>query len=438
MIKKLIIIFVILFFAPAAFAITRDELNVQFFDRFNDDSLSYYIDEALKNNHSVRQASARVEQYRQQAKYTLGAELPSLSVSANYLGLSIPKLDNDNFALKNNAFVLPFLLNYEADFLLKNRDKTRSAKKSYEAEKYEEKAVYISLLCDVATVYTNILQYDELIMREKMLLKIRQDLLKSEEKKFARGVINSSAINDFRKSVEISKSDVEILEKQQEILIMQLAVLSGKSPLEIIHRGKFKDFEYKNKLPEEIKSEVIYSRPDVLAAEKNLEKAGIDVRIARKEFLPSFNITGIWAFNTIAPGNFFSWESSLAALLAGATQDIFKGGRKVANLRLQKAKYEEICEKYKQTDLEALKDVNTALCLIKHDRAVEDNAQAKLYLEQRNFENSKKKFDYGVISASEYLTDQADLQTEYQNLTKSKAQRIVNYFTLYKAVGGNL
>lgn len=275
-------------------------------------------------------------------------------------------------------------------------------------------------------------------MREKMLLKIRQDLLKSEEKKFARGVINSSAINDFRKSVEISKSDVEILEKQQEILIMQLAVLSGKSPLEIIHRGNFKDFEYKNKLPEEIKSDVIYSRPDVLAAEKNLEKAGIDVRIARKEFLPSFNITGIWAFNTIAPGNFFSWESSLAALLAGATQDIFKGGRKVANLRLQKAKYEEICEKYKQTDLEALKDVNTALCLIKHDRAVEDNAQAKLYLEQRNFENSKKKFDYGVISASEYLTDQADLQTEYQNLTKSKAQRIVNYFTLYKAVGGNL
>lgn len=400
--------------------------------------MSYYIDEALKNNHSARQASARVEQYRQQAKYSLGAELPSLSVSANYLGLSIPKLDNDNFALKNNAFVLPFLLNYEADFLLKNRDKTRSAKKSYEAEKYEEKAVYISLLSDVATVYTNILQYDELIMREKMLLKIRQDLLKSEEKKFARGVINSSAINDFRKSVEISKSDVEILEKQQEILIMQLAVLSGKSPLEIIHRGNFKDFEYKNKLPEEIKSDVIYSRPDVLAAEKNLEKAGIDVRIARKEFLPSFNITGIWAFNTIAPGNFFSWESSLAALLAGATQDIFKGGRKVANLRLQKAKYEEICEKYKQTDLEALKDVNTALCLIKHDRAVEDNAQAKLYLEQRNFENSKKKFDYGVISASEYLTDQADLQTEYQNLTKSKAQRIVNYFTLYKAVGGNL
>lgn len=438
MIKRLIIIFVILFFGPAAFAITRDELNVEFFDRFNDDSLSYYIDEALKNNHSARQASARVEQYRQQAKYSLGAELPSLSVSANYLGLSIPKLDNDNFALKNNAFVLPFLLNYEADFLLKNRDKTRSAKKSYEAEKYEEKAVYISLLSDVATVYTNILQYDELIMREKMLLKIRQDLLKSEEKKFARGVINSSAINDFRKSVEISKSDVEILEKQQEILIMQLAVLSGKSPLEIIHRGNFKDFEYKNKLPEEIKSDVIYSRPDVLAAEKNLEKAGIDVRIARKEFLPSFNITGIWAFNTIAPGNFFSWESSLAALLAGATQDIFKGGRKVANLRLQKAKYEEICEKYKQTDLEALKDVNTALCLIKHDRAVEDNAQAKLYLEQRNFENSKKKFDYGVISASEYLTDQADLQTEYQNLTKSKAQRIVNYFTLYKAVGGNL
>ena len=67
-----------------------------------------------------------------------------------------------------------------------------------------------------------------------------------------------------------------------------------------------------------------------MAAETKLERAKIDIRVARKEFLPTFNITGIWLFNTIAPGRFFSWESSLAAILAGATQDIFAGGKKIA------------------------------------------------------------------------------------------------------------
>ena len=97
-----------------------------------------------------------------------------------------------------------------------------------------------------------------------------------------------------------------------------------------------------------------------MQAEKMLEKAKIDIRVARKEFLPRFNITGLWVFNTIAPGAFFSWESPLAAIIARASQDIFTGGRKIANLKIQKAKYEELFEKYRQTDLEAVKEVNTA------------------------------------------------------------------------------
>ena len=112
---------------------------------------------------------------------------------------------------------------------------------------------------------------------------------------------------------------------------MQLAVLCGLPPecAHTLKRGQLEALNYNSDVPTVISSDVIFSRPDVMRAEKNLEKAKIDVRIARKEFLPSFNITGVWIFNTIAPGSFFSWESSLAALLAGATQDIFKGGMKV-------------------------------------------------------------------------------------------------------------
>lgn len=125
---------------------------------------------------------------------------------------------------------------------------------------------------------------------------------------------------------------------------MQFAVLIGRSAdsANSIERGSIDNFEYNSVIPNEIVSDVIFSRPDVKRAEMALEKAKIDIRVARKEFLPRFNITGIWAFNTIAPGTFFSWESSLAALLAGATQDIFAGGRKIANLKFKKAKYEEL------------------------------------------------------------------------------------------------
>lgn len=438
MIKKLLLIFVGFMFAQSCFAVDIQELNIDFFKNFNDENLNCYIQQALDNNHDLKKAGHVVEQYRQQTKYLLGKELPSLSVSANYLGIKVPELDN--FQLKDNAFILPFMASYEADFLLKNRDKTKAVKKSYEAAQFREKSVYLALLTDVATVYTNILQYDDLIEKQTEVLKNQQEILTRSNKKFERGVINSTELNNAKKMVETSKSNLEKLQKERETAMMQLAVLTGNSSSNIADMkvGDLDNFEYSGNIPEEISSDVIFARPDVKMAEANLEKAKIDVRVAKKEFFPRFNIVGVWAFNTIALGTFFSWESSLAAILAGATQDIFKGGMKIANLKIQKAKYEELFEDYNQTNLDAVKEVNTALCIIKHDRKIEDNTKSELNYETANFQNAQKKLSRGVISDPEYLMEENKLINSQTNYTQAKTQRIVNYFTLYKAVGGQL
>ncbi len=438
MYKEILISLSLLLCSNYVFAIERTELNTEFFDNFNDGCLSQYINEAIENNHTAKQATARVEQYRQQTKSSLGRELPSLSVGANYLGIKVPDLDN--FQLKTNAFILPFIANYEADILLKNRDKTKSTKKSYEASKQDEKAIYIALLTDVATTYTNILQYDEIINKQKELVNISQEILENNNRKFEHGVINSTVLNNSKKELEAVKNKLENYEKQREIILMQLAVLTGTSPesKDDIQRGKLNDFDYQKTIPTEITSDVIFSRPDVISAETMLEKAQIDIRIARKEFLPTFNITGLWAFNTIAPGNFFSWESSLAALMAGAMQDIFTGGRKIASLKFQKAKYEELFENYKQVSLEAVKEVNTALCIIKHDINIDNNTNYQLIYETKNYNNSQKMLNRGVISNNEYLSAKKKYIIAEIQKSQTKTQRIVNYYTLYKASGGKL
>ena len=359
MFKKAILVISVLLIAPISFAVDRNDLNVEFFDRFNDVYLYQYVNEAIENNHTAKQATIRVEEYRQNVKSQFANELPSFSVSADYLGLHIPEINPAVSNIRKNNFVLPFVANYEADFLLKNRDKTKSAKKTYEMSKFDEQSAYLALLSDVATVYTNILEYDKLIEEQECIVENYNQILNDDNKKLSRGVINTTELNNSKTNVETSKITLENLIKQREILLMQFAVLLGRSASEAnnIERGTLDDFEYSAVIPSEIESDVIFSRPDVKRAETALEKAKIDVRVARKEFLPKFNITGIWAFNTIAPGSFFSWESSLASLLAGATQDIFTGGRKIANLKFQKAKYEELFEQYRQTDLDAVKEV---------------------------------------------------------------------------------
>lgn len=444
MYKKIItglIVFTNLIISPC-FAVDRKDLNVEFFNRFNDNYLYQYVNEAIDNNHSAKQATIRVEEYRQAVKMQFANELPSFSVSANYLGIHSPKF-NPNLRVSKNAFVLPFVVNYEADLLLKNRDKTKSVKKTYEMSKFEEQSAYLALVSDVATVYTNILEYDKLIKEQEKIVINYNQILNDDVKKLARGVINTTELNNSKINAEQANITLENLIKQREVLLMQFAVLIGRGAnVETINsdipRGNIDDFEYNAVIPSEIESDVIFSRPDVKRAEMALEKAKIDIRVARKEFLPKFNITGIWAFNTIAPGSFFSWESSLAALLVGATQDIFAGGRKIANLKFQKAKYEELFEQYRQVDLEAVREVNTSLCIIKHDKEIENGVNEKLNLETQNLHNAEKMLNRGVISKTQHINSENIYINKDMDLTKAKTRRLVNYYTLYKTVGGKL
>lgn len=439
MIKKIIFVSILtLCFSQSVSAYDYASLNLEFFNKFNDENLNYYISSALENNHELKKTEYVIEQYRQLVKYSFSKELPTFSVGANYLGIHTPKFGS--YGLSDNAFVLPFIVSYEADFLLKNRDKTKSYKKSYEAAIYEQKALYLSLLSDLATVYTNIMQYENLISNQKKILYNNENILLHSQKLFNNGIITINELNDSKKQVENLKIQLDQLEKDQKILLMQLAILSGVSPenYDDLKYGSLNNFEYSGLVPDEFPSDVIFSRPDVMAAELKLEKVKIDIQVARKEFFPRFNITGVWAFNTIFPGNFFSWESSIALLLAGATQDIFQGGRKVINLRFQKAKYEELFEDYKQTDLNAIKEVNTALCLVKYDTNTEKNVKQKLSYQNANFQNEQKKYNRGIISAIEILESENQKLAVENELIKAKTQKLINYFTLYKAVGGTL
>ena len=76
------------------------------------------------------------------------------------------------------------------------------------------------------------------------------------------------------------------LKKQRETLLNQFCVLLGESPENAgeIKRASLDSLKFDRTVPESISSDIIVQRPDYLKAELMVEKAGIDVRVAKKEF----------------------------------------------------------------------------------------------------------------------------------------------------------
>ncbi|MFQ8625379.1 MAG: TolC family protein [Candidatus Gastranaerophilaceae bacterium] len=84
------------------------------------------------------------------------------------------------------------------------------------------------------------------------------------------------------------------------------------------------------------------------------------------------------------------------------------------------------------------KEVNTALCLIKHDTIIDKNTKQKLQYEYQNLANERRKFERGTISTPEYLNSLSKFIDIQKETVQTKNQRLVNYFTLYKTVGAKL
>lgn len=414
-----------------------DYVNIGWWDNFSDPYLKCYIIKAIENNHDARQASWKVEEYKNLVKVQFSQELPNLSVGTTYV---LNHLQDIFVGTKSNVFAVPFTASYEADVFLKNHDKTKSSKKTYESSKFQEQSVYISLVSDVATAYINVIKFDKQLQIQQNLVNVKKEELLRAEKKYKSGVSSIPDLNEYKKAYESAKSSLDEFTKSRDKSLNQLALLIGESAFNSssLIRGSWDDFYYKCPIPKEISSDVIFSRPDVLAAESNLEKANIDVRVARKEFLPRFNILGVYAFSNLGSTGFGTWNSTLAALVAGATLDLFKGGYKVANLKVNKSRYEELFEAYKQVDLNAIKEVNDSLLIIREDTKVDDNTSKNLFTQQDNYNRSKESYQRGTISYPSLLMAQEQLLNVEQNQVSTKTTKLIDYITLYKAVGGKL
>ena len=88
--------------------------------------------------------------------------------------------------------------------------------------------------------------------------------------------------------------------------------------------------------------------------------------------------------------------------------------------------------------MNAVKEINDALCIIKTDTEIDKNTINYLNIQKNDFILMQKKFSRGISAYTDILNEQEKLFLAAQNQTQTKAARLVNYFTLYKAVGGQL
>lgn len=407
-------------------------VNMNWWGNFNDDLLNGYIEKAVLNNYDLKMATINVEEYYQNVRLQFANELPSAVGGFGPGVFKAPGMTNTS-----SAFGLPIIVQYEADIFLKNHNKTKAVKKLYEGSKLDERAAYISVASAVGSTYFNIINLDKMISLQEQIVNIRQEIYNLMLIRNKEGLTSTADTVKANKALVAGQTDLIELKKNREKMLNQMCVLIGESPenANSIKRNSLDSINYQLAIPSEIPSEIITQRPDYMKAELMVEKAGIDVRVAKKEFLPSINILGGALFNASDIGSLFTTKNMLLGVGGGLMTPLFQGGSLIANLKLKKATYERILQDYYKTNLTAIQEVNDALVASRLDKDKMTQTTKQYNLEKSDYKYNEKKFNQGTISKLDLIQYQENLLTIEKLVAQQKVECMTDAISLYKATG---
>lgn len=418
-------------------------INIDWWENFSDPYLKDYIYQAITKNHNLKKAALKSEEYRQMVRTTFSKELPTLTLAPTFARIKTAnnQIGDIEFAqTRTNIYAIPLAAIYEADIFLKNHNKTKSSKMQKNAVEYEEKAANITMASEVATLYINIIKLDKVVQTQQKVTDIREKIFLLTKERNKAGLASVYDVTYTDKLHTQAQIDLNDLMRQRSLYLHQLAVYIDEPPLKAscLKRGNFDDLDYKGKIPDCISSEVVSMRPDIMKVEAELKKAKIDVTVAKKEFLPTIPILGVVGYNSLLLRRLFDWRNIMALVGVSAFEKIYTGGNLMASLRIKKLQFEQLLEEYQQADLNGLQEINDSLCTIKFDTKKDLDNLKKVKLEKSNLKLIYERYKAGIASYLDYIQYEEtllSLQTEQDN---SKAQRLIDYITLYKATGTKL
>ena len=441
--KKYLVTFIYLFFMSLpVFAITDsglEHMNMDWWKNFNDEHLIQNLLKVYENNYDLKNAALKIQANEQVAKMQFAQELPFVTFSADisrdlkaarqqFGEMQIPTYSQNNF-------YFPITAGYEIDIWGKNRLKTKSKKQQLEMAKQAQRATYISLTSNFVSDYFNLIKTDKLLEIQKELVGTQKEILSVTKSKFEIGLAPVTEVLYQDKILSTLKEEENNYIKSQEVLTNNLKVYLADFN-DNVKRTPFEKVVVLENIPQKIDTEIIEKRPDYLQEEANIKRIGFDVKVAKKEFLPSFTIFGQIGLNAYtlstlckSPSQFFT-----AGILPSF--DLFSGGRKLAFMKMQKFRYEEALNNYQKIYLNAANEINSSLVDYKTTTKNYIESQDKFSKECKLYYLAKEKRNIGSSSNLNVLSEKEIYLSTQKELVVNKINTILSTISLYKATGG--
>ncbi len=404
-----------------------------------DTRLQGVVDLALKQNRDLRVAVLNIERARGLYRIQRSELFPSidatLSGSRGRTPASVSPVGVGGDTESYSATI--GFTAYELDLFGRIRSLNASALQSYFATRENSRAVRISLIAETANAWLSLAADQDRLALAQGTLQTREESLRLVQQQVDGGVGSLTDLRNAQILAETARSDVATYTAQVAQDRNALVLLAGGDvPADLLPAGGLADARILADLPAGLPSDVLVRRPDVLAAEHDLQGANANIGAARAAFFPRISLTGAFGSASGDLDGLFKGGTRTWSFAPQISLPIFAGGANVANLAVSKADRDIAVATYEKTVQTAFREVSDALS-VRATVADRVAAQERLVTAATDSQRlSQQRRDAGLDSALTLLDSQRTLYTAQQGLITARLARATNLVTLYKTLGG--
>ncbi len=411
--------------------------NVSWRNIFTDATLQGHINKALSNNLDVRVAMQNVASAQAYLKQSKAAQLPTLSVGANYTRStnSINAMGGMGERMYNNLWDLTGAASWETDIWGKLSAQRRASYASYLATVEAQKAVQSEVVATLATAYYQLLMLDEQKKVLEQTIDFRQKSLETTKSLKEAGSTTEVATKQIEALVYNAQAQLVTIGNSIWALENTICVLLGEEP-HAIERTTLAEQQFPTEFKQGYAAKLLQNRPDVARAELSLRNAFELTQVARAAFYPTLTLSARGGISSTELDTWISAKSIFANFVAGLAQPILNRRQIRTQYEVQQIAQETALLNFKKAVLSAGKEVSDAMQNFSTQTEFIELKTKEMTAYQEATDYSKQLFDSGMVNYLEVITAEVNRLNAELSVANAQFTRMQYGITLYKALGG--
>lgn len=416
--------------------------------KFNDPQLNQLIESALANNNNLQMAMGNVLQAQAALRMANMAWAPTVSAgSAGFTGQSFnpgfqstspttsqinqSSMSNpQNFSGYGAGFIPSYTLN-----VFEEIKQGQIAKANLKMQQQAKNAVRLGVISQVAGSYFSLLGLRQQLALQQQLLTDAKEMRKYNQIQYQNGSVSSLNLEGMDQYIAGQQAKIPNIQDAITQTENALRILINDNPGKINTTKQFGDIKTNDIIPVNLPSAILKTRPDVMAAEYQLQVANANIGAVTAMFFPTISLTGMLGQGSMQLTNLFNaggdfWMGQLAAGMPVFNMGLYAQEDKA------KAAYYSAYYNYVQTVRNAFAQVDNGLSNNDSLNKIDDQQRIALNKAQNMYQLALVQYQQGSSSYSDTVGFKLNIDYANETLNQIKMQQLNSIVNLYQVLGG--